>query len=403
MDLSCNCDVTNTAAPTPSLHTSNPAVVTESVGGVAHNVATASHYCGANVRLCSVVGSDEVGRYVIQDLRRRGLDATGIKVLGHESRTARYVAVNDVRRNLFLGMADMKILESEDIDFDGLWKSDLETNRPKWLVVDANWSSPTLRKWIATVRSRGTKIAYEPVSVAKSERLFHESWKDHLKVMMGESSTGSGLGGYRSVDLATPNEIELHAMCEKARCLDAWSTFLAGVELSDIVRYVGSRQGRLTDLVDSKTVIAAIKLLSAIPCILTKLGANGVLLTEFLRTGDQRLNDLSKAEHIFFRRSSAEQVSDKPSLVLPETEQGSSLFGIEGVYIKHFPAEVVLDENILSVNGVGDTFLGVLLANLVRKDGVQSIEQAIPLAQKGAILTLKSYDSVSPAIKSLAG
>lgn len=404
VDLSCDYDGTTSApAPTPSLHTSNPAVVTESVGGVAHNVAIASHYCGAKVRLCSIVGADEAGRYVLEALGRRGLDTGDVKVLGPESRTARYVAINDKQRNLFLGMADMKVLESEDIDFDGLWNSVLETYRPKWLVVDANWSSLTLRKWITAARSVGTKIAYEPVSATKSRRLFHESWRDHLKLMTGEFPERSTFGSYRSVDLATPNEIELHSMCEEARCLDAWSAFLASIEFPDVVQYIGSRQSRLTDSIDPKTLIAALKLLSEIPCILTKLGAKGVLLTEFLRTGDKRLSDPLKAEHIFFQRLCTEKISDKLSLSLPKTEEGSSLFGIEGVHIQHFPAEIVPNESVLSVNGVGDTFLGVLLANLVRDGGMQSIEESIPLAQKGAVLTLKSYESVSPAIKSLAG
>lgn len=45
----------------PKLHTSNPAVIDSSLGGVGHNVALAIHRVGAeptSVRLCSLIGDD---------------------------------------------------------------------------------------------------------------------------------------------------------------------------------------------------------------------------------------------------------------------------------------------------------------------------------------------------------
>lgn len=59
LDLSC--DYKGAQPGTPSLHTSNPASITQSVGGVGHNVALAAHRFGAGgvtVKLCSVVGDD---------------------------------------------------------------------------------------------------------------------------------------------------------------------------------------------------------------------------------------------------------------------------------------------------------------------------------------------------------
>lgn len=44
----------------PQLHTSNPACINQSVGGVGHNVALAAHRVSQDVtvRLCSMVGDD---------------------------------------------------------------------------------------------------------------------------------------------------------------------------------------------------------------------------------------------------------------------------------------------------------------------------------------------------------
>lgn len=66
-----------------------------------------------------------------------------------------------------------------------------------------------------------------------------------------------------------------------------------------------------------------------------------------------------------------------------------------------FPAaETVHAEEIVSVNGVGDTFLGVLVAGLAK--GLDYDESLIRIAQKAAVLTLKSSEAVSPDVRDLA-
>lgn len=50
-------------------------------------------------------------------------------------------------------------------------------------------------------------------------------------------------------------------------------------------------------------------------------------------------------------------------------------------------------QNIVSVNGVGDTFFGVLISGLAQGGKVENL---IDVAQAGSCLTLKSHESVSP-------
>ena len=65
-----------------------------------------------------------------------------------------------------------------------------------------------------------------------------------------------------------------------------------------------------------------------------------------------------------------------------------------------FPAAEKVDGgDVVSVNGVGDTFLGVLVAGLAK--GCELGEQLIEFAQKGAVMTLKSAESVSPEVGGL--
>ena len=64
LDLSCDYAGHSTAGQTttvaPALHTSNPASISQSVGGVGYNVALAAHRAGGGltVKLCSMVGDD---------------------------------------------------------------------------------------------------------------------------------------------------------------------------------------------------------------------------------------------------------------------------------------------------------------------------------------------------------
>ena len=60
VDLSCDYAGAGASNVTPKAHTSNPAVISQSIGGVGHNVALAAHRASRlnKVKLCSLVGDD---------------------------------------------------------------------------------------------------------------------------------------------------------------------------------------------------------------------------------------------------------------------------------------------------------------------------------------------------------
>ena len=64
------------------------------------------------------------------------------------------------------------------------------------------------------------------------------------------------------------------------------------------------------------------------------------------------------------------------------------------------PVETVSSDTIVSVNGVGDTFLGVLMAGLT-KEKPKNIVELVDIAQRGSVMTLKSKEAVSPEISTL--
>jgi pseudouridylate synthase / pseudouridine kinase len=137
------------------------------------------------------------------------------------------------------------------------------------------------------------------------------------------------------------------------------------------------------DLVDKGIPQQTIQLLPYIPNLVVKLGAQGCLLTYLLPQGDPALSAPEAAPYILGRATSDRSV-------------------IGGVYMRLFPAaEAVRQEEIVSVNGVGDTMLGVLMAGLVQD--AARLEELIPVAQQGAVRTLKSAAAVSPEVQGLRG
>lgn len=57
------------------------------------------------------------------------------------------------------------------------------------------------------------------------------------------------------------------------------------------------------------------------------------------------------------------------------------------------PADIVPDDEVVSVNGVGDTFLGIIVAGLAA--GTDEVEKLVHIAQQGSVMTLKSKEAVS--------
>jgi len=374
IDLSCDYsplagESTTTTTPVPQ--TSNPAVIGQSLGGVGHNVAIAASRVGSSVLFCSVVGDDLSGRAALSALQAENLATKGVQMLSASSgRTAQYVAINDTKKDLVMAMADMGIMElpEDKLDFDVLWEPMINRTKPRWVVVDANWSPAVLAKWIALAKKYGVRVAFEPVSIAKSRRL--------LAAIRDSDAVPNN-----TVSLAAPNQLELSAMYMAARERgllesDNWFDVIDAMGISSS----GSRERLVfmtsADLVDQGIPQQSIQLLPYVPCIITKLGVQGVLLTQLLRAGDPRLTSPEASPYILSRGI------------------GSDLIG--GVYIRHFPPAAVLEQgDIISVNGAGDTLLGVIVAGLAKGAVGGQVEDVLPIAQEASLRTLKSAGGVS--------
>lgn len=401
IDLSCDYALspggpaTGNTVLKPALHTSNPASITQSLGGVGGNVARAAHLMGANVQLCSAVGKDLSGSAVVEALRTTGMSTAGVLTLSSDSgsRTAQYVAVNDSNKDLVMGMADMTILESATTGagtignfLESWWLPGLQEDRPSHLILDANWSSNHLGRWLEASKTIKAHVSFEPVSTAKSRRLFAlPKPSDPDRPSSLEVFPNSAL------HLTTPNAYELTEMYTTARESGAfdrpdWWSVIDAFGISHSGARVQLALATSAELVDKGVPQQSLQLLPFIPSICTKLGKEGVLLTQLLPAGDERLSNGDYAPYILSRCANGTEDS----------------IGVGGVYMRLFPSvEEVAGEDIVSVNGVGDTFLGALIAGMAMKGPNARVEDFVDLAQRAAVLTLKSKESVSPGLGTL--
>jgi pseudouridine kinase len=147
--------------------TSNPVTSGLSFGGVARNVAENVARLGTKVSLASILGNDENGRALLEDLERLGI-GTHRMVISDAQPTAEYVAILQPDGELAVGLANMAI-------FDELTPSLLRQAeadfRSAWIFADCNLPSETLHALVEIARRHSLMLAVDAVSSPKVTHL----------------------------------------------------------------------------------------------------------------------------------------------------------------------------------------------------------------------------------------
>uniref|UniRef100_A0A060TA86 ARAD1D21692p n=1 Tax=Blastobotrys adeninivorans TaxID=409370 RepID=A0A060TA86_BLAAD len=375
------------------IHTSTPGIVYSSTGGVGHNIALASTYSGARrkilTRLVSQVGSD--GQAVLDKIKVENpyFDTTGI-LINKDARTAKYIAIHDSKGELQMACADMEDLENLSCDHI---QKELERGQPMAVFFDGNIGPEQMATTIkyTKVEGRGRQdigdpiIGFEPTSVTKARKL---AQVPNLQVWPKPS-----------VDLATPNIYELKALHDsfeeaglfedRANYYPIWKKLdLDSGRFDSSLKNFCRANPQVGDIIDSKTVAHAIRLLPYIPYLFVKMGSRGVL-----------------AVHLVFNVKKGRAFINAPL----QTYSGDPIEGFVhgnpewGVLVQHYPALRVKEGNIRNVNGCGDTLTGMLLNELGRDRGwlknvAKRKRRIMNIALAGAAFTLQSDMAVNPEI-----
>ena len=111
-------------------------------------------------------------------------------------------------------------------------------------------------------------------------------------------------------------------------------------------------------------------------------------MTKLLPSNAQELYDDAERPYILARNANAGD----------DALQGGPP-GVGGLYVRLFPPERVLaPEEVVSVNGIGDTFCGAVAVGIARGKRVQDV---VGFAQRAAGLSLRSKESVSAELRGL--
>ncbi|MEE1657839.1 carbohydrate kinase family protein [Microvirga sp. CF3062] len=147
--------------------TSNPVISERSFGGVARNVAENIARLGVMVSLASILGKDDNGRSLLDDLERLGV-GTQFMATSNAHATAEYVAVLQPDGELALGLANMAIFDELTPALLSKIKLDSQTG---WLFADCNLPSETLHALVDIARKQSLTLAIDAVSTPKVARL----------------------------------------------------------------------------------------------------------------------------------------------------------------------------------------------------------------------------------------
>ncbi|KDQ63525.1 hypothetical protein JAAARDRAFT_29544 [Jaapia argillacea MUCL 33604] len=384
--------------PSQGHATTSPGTVSLSLGGVARNIAEASHRClngseGLNgaVMLVSPVGGDAFGRLVLEESGREGMRVDGfVRGVGGE-RSAVCNMVLDGDGGLVGGVADMDIVYGLRGD---VVVQRLEKQEPVVVAFDGNLSPKTIEDVVKYSIQHNISTFFEPTSITKS-----------TSILPAISSCLSLPSHSAPITYASPNLLELTHLFHTAQSEpfeltshDTWwrtiDSFALSSEFRRDLEHLSKRKVNdnahcvetLGFLIEDGVAQMAVNLLPFFQNLVVKLGPRGVLVV--LRVSGE---DVKKSGW------AGERSNPRGRYIVARGQDD-----LEMVVIRHFPALSVSPDEIVSVTGAGDTLVGSLLASLVLDPTAfhhpKRLDDVIERAQQAAVMTLKSNLAVSPFI-----
>ena len=149
------------------LGTSNPATVSESVGGVARNIAENLGRLGNRVSLLTTVGEDHDG-LLIEQSSNAYINFDLVEKLKDES-TGSYTAILDHAGELVIAMANMAIYEQLTPEIVQLYEANLQ--KASCIVIDLNCPLKTVQFVKDFAKERNIPLAIIPVSSPKMSHM----------------------------------------------------------------------------------------------------------------------------------------------------------------------------------------------------------------------------------------
>lgn len=209
------------------MHTSNPAALRESFGGVARNVAENLARLGLPTSLITAVGDDASGQIMLKHLQGAGVDASASFTLAGQL-SGSYTAVLDADGELLVGLANMDLCDQ--LSPDRLQACRALRASAGMIIADLNLPQDSLQLLLDDARSHCQAMVLVAVSQPKMERLPRDLRGLRL-LILNEAELQTWAGS------PTLSRAQIHAACIE----------LQNLGVQDVVVTRGARGVLLTD------------------------------------------------------------------------------------------------------------------------------------------------------------
>ncbi|MFB7816991.1 carbohydrate kinase [Paenibacillus chitinolyticus] len=151
-----------------NFHSSNPVKINESCGGAARNVAENLSRLRCNTSIMTCVGDDKEGNWILNEIKRQGVDVSQVWVLPTE-RTGIFTTLLDITGESVVSMDDMHIYEQMTTSmFEEKW-SYIVSSRAVFL--DTNIPKECISYLIKRCADEQIPVYMDPTSAAKTRKL----------------------------------------------------------------------------------------------------------------------------------------------------------------------------------------------------------------------------------------
>src|SRR4030066_2428466 len=171
-------------------HTSNPAQIRLSFGGAARNVAENLLHLGTPVTLMTVLGSDEVGDRLIEDIRKAGANVEPVLRSTHFP-SGSFLAVINTEGKLEYALDDMRVLS--ELSPETIHAHEDLFAQSSLLFLDANLPKETLRTILSVARKKKLPVCADPTSQELAIKLIPHL--KHLRLVVPNSGEAAILCG----------------------------------------------------------------------------------------------------------------------------------------------------------------------------------------------------------------
>lgn len=170
-------------------HTSNPALIRLSRGGTARNVAENLGRLGADVMLISAIGSDRIGRFLMETTIAAGVNVDFV-VTSTTHRSGSYIALLNPDGSLSVALDDTSVMEQITAQY--LYQQRRLFRDARMVMVDGSLSEEALAMAMRLAQQYGVPICADPSSARLAYKMC--PYLDRLL-------------------LIAPNEVEAAAIC----------------------------------------------------------------------------------------------------------------------------------------------------------------------------------------------